>query len=40
MAAAQLVDITKYVLVKVDVILDKFFDGIIFIVVLMSFVST
>jgi hypothetical protein len=39
MAAAQLVDITKYVLVKVDVILDKPFNGIVFIVVLTSFVS-
>ena len=40
MAAAQLVDIAKYILVKVDVILDKPFDGIIFVVVLMSFIST
>ena len=34
-----LVDITEYVLVKVDVILDNPFKGIVFIVVLTSFVS-
>ena len=34
-----LVDVTKYVLVKVDVFLDKPFKGVVFIVVFTSFVS-
>ena len=35
----HLVDVTKYVLVKIDVILDEPLEAVVFIVVLTSFVS-